>query len=107
MNTTVNVYKLCNEFAQVLCRITQDNTDPYIHREDFIGTLGIAKYNYLNYCRVILRTWYMNKTYLYLYGLITKEEYAIVRREYRNKDRQFWNDGPHSAYHSRKALPLL
>ena len=104
------VLRLHNEFTRVLARMTEDNRDPYINRSDFRGTLGGTEdysKEFLMYCRVILRTWYMLNTYRYLYGLITKQEYAMIRQEYKRKDRQFWEDGPYSCYRDRKALSLL
>lgn len=102
----MNVIKEHNKFADILCSMVEVLNDRNLHCYDFSGHLGMSsKYPNLTYSRVILRTWFFQNAYKYIYHLISEEEFLKVRKEYQNKDKDFWENHIFDCYHQSKCLP--
>ena len=97
-----------NKFADVLRQLVEMMPEKkHLKLGDYIGHLGLGYNPICSYGRVIIRREFFQKTYSYIYGQISEDEFLKIQKEYYRLDHEYWGERKFDTYHKRLLLPKL
>ena len=97
-----------NKFADVLCQLVEMMPEKkHLRRVDYIGHLGLGNNTICSYGRVIIRREFYQKTYFYIYGQISEDEFLKIQKDYYKMDYEYYGERKFDTYHKRLLLPKL